>query len=81
MFVVAATFVNGFFELVAIDFLILVVLSQLLHQVTHDDNAMEGESFLNTVLESEQHIADQKVLREKRKVGSFIRKYLNYGAE
>lgn len=55
MFVLGAHF-SGM-EIFFIDFLILVVLSQLLHQITHDDNAMEGEAFLMSVLECEQDLS------------------------
>jgi hypothetical protein len=41
-----------------IDFSILILISQLIGLITHDDSKMEGESFLIQVLAVEKDISD-----------------------
>ena len=59
MFVTAANFCG--LEIFILDFLILIVLSQLLENITHDDACMEGESFLQKILVCEEKVAKDKI--------------------
>ena len=76
MFVIAANFCG--LEIFALDLLILMVLSQLLEKITHDDSAMEGEALLVQILKCEQKFANETYRESKLKVGHLLLSYIRF---
>ena len=58
---------TGVTGIIAIDFVILIVLSMFQNLITHDDARMEGEGLLLQVNYAEQDIAKERERKEVRK--------------
>lgn len=76
---VVASYYSGL-GIFAIDLAILIMLSQLMHMITHDDTRIEGEGLLLQVLSAEEMIGHQREADERRKKGqgTVIEKFIKH---